>query len=163
MKTLKYFLIAALSLMTCTLFTSCKDDANDWDSVANGAPNRQWSPINISPAAGDTYIEFSNFSISGATGYVIEAAPADDITIAPTEASFEVAGTQRLNVGKVSSEDVVKMDGLTPETSYYLRIKAVSAGKLDSTWLIYKKDSSGTMTYGTQTKKAGEQADSGDE
>lgn len=162
MKAIKYFLIAALSLMTCTMFTSCKDDANDWDSEGGGVPNRQWSPIGSAGSPGDTYVLLSKFNVAGATGYVIQLAPATDITVEPTEASFSTGVLER-TIGAISSEDEYRFDGLTPETSYYLRIKATCSGKLDSNWYYLRKVSNDVMTYGFTTKKSGEEADSGDE
>lgn len=156
MKTLKYFLIAALSLMTCTMFTSCKDDANDWDTENGGNPTRQWAITSFSASAGDTYINFSNISVAGATGYVIQLAVTDDNFTEPTEASF--ASPIEKTIGRLGTEDVYKFEGLTPETGYYIRIKAISTGKADSNWVILKKDSSGSMQYGVKTKKAGEDA-----
>ena len=161
MKTLKYFLIAALSLMTCSMFTSCKDDANDWDTENGGTPSRQWSPTSISASPADVYALLSKFNIAGATGYVIQVVPATDITVAPTEASFSTGVIER-TVGQIGSEDEYKFEGLTPETSYYLRVKAVSAGKQDSNWFNLQKVSNDVMTYGFTTKKSGEQPDSED-
>lgn len=158
MKTLKYFLIAALSMMTCTLMTSCKDDANDWDN--GGTPTRQWAPTGYSTSAGDTYIEFSQFTVAGATGYVIQVVETDDLTIEPTDETFAAAGVIEKTVGDINSEEVYTFEGLTPETSYNIRLKAVSTGKTDSYWVIVKKNSNGTMMYGATTKKAGESADS---
>ncbi len=164
MKTVKYFLIAALSVMTCSLTTSCKDDANDWDSEYGSAPNRQWAPASIgTTAAGDTYINFSGFTVSGATGYVIQVVAVDDITTEPTEATF--ASAIEKTVGKIGSEDVYKFEGLTSETCYNIRIKAVCTGKLDSNWLLIKKysDTENAWQYGVKTKAAGEEEDSDDE
>jgi hypothetical protein len=162
MKTIKYFLLLALSLITCTVLTSCKDDANDWDNETGGVANRQWSPIGSSGSPGDTYVILSNFSVAGATGYVIQLAPTDDITIEPTDASFSTGVLER-TIGAISSEAEYQFDGLTPETSYYLRIKATCAGKIDSNWYYLRKVSNDVMTYGFKTKKSGEEADSDEE
>lgn len=159
MKTFKYFLIAALSVMTCTLLSSCKDDANDWDENTGGAPNRQWTPSSFTAVAGDTYINFNNFTISGATGYVIQVVAVDDLTTEPTDATW--ANAKEKTVGKIGSEDIFKFDGLTPQTCYNLRLKAVSAGKMDSNWLILKKwsDTDNAWQYGVKTKAEGENAE----
>lgn len=162
MKTLKYLLIAA---MTCTMFTSCKDDANDWSENGNSpsVPSiRQWAPTGSAGSPGDTYVILSKFSITGATGYVIQIAPADDITVEPNDASFST-GVLEKTIGKIGSEEEYKFEGLTPETYYYLRIKAVCTGKQDSKWYYLRKVSNDVLTYGFKTKAAGEEADSNDE
>ena len=147
MKTIKSFIIVALAVLTCGAFTSCKDDANDWEVQTEGL--RQWSPTNLTATAGDTYITLGKFYITGATGYVAQIASDENFT--QDVISYDIPA--------ITSEGTYDITGLTPETTYYLRIKAVSTGKDDSTWLVYTHVSDDVQQNYVTTKKAGESAD----
>lgn len=156
MKTIQYFLILALSVLTCTLFTGCKDNANDWGTDTSGNLNRQWAPTGCNVTPADTYILFKNFNVAGATGYVFQLVPTDDIYTPATEETFATENVLEFVTGTVAAEEEFKCEGLTAETDYYVRYKAQCTGKLDSYWRYWKSISNEMLKYGVTTKKAGE-------
>lgn len=146
MKRIKYFLLVVMTVLAGGMFTACTDDANDW---SDGTP-RQWSPIQVTVSAGDTYAVLSKFYAAGATGYVVQVATDENFT----------ENMMEFSIPKVTSEETYEIAGLTPSTEYYLRIKAVGDGKEDSRWLVYSKYSN-TDGYrrSFNTKSSGESAD----
>lgn len=144
MKTIKSFIIVALALLTCSTITSCKDDANDWTVQTEGL--RAWTPTKITLLTADTYASISEFTTPGSTGYEVQLASNEDFT----------ENVLIYDVPAIKSEEVFDLTGLTPETVYYMRIKAKCVGKEDSHWAVYSHTSDGVVQHYFTTKKAGE-------
>lgn len=144
MKSIKSILIIALSLLTCSTFTSCKDDANDWVVQTEGL--RAWTPTKVTLTVGDTYAIISEFTTPGSTGYVLQLASNGSFT----------EDVKEYNIPAISSSEEYTITGLTPETVYYMRIKAVCVGKGDSHWYVYSHTSNDEVQHYFTTKKAGE-------
>lgn len=146
MKTIKSFIIVAMAVLTCAAFSSCKDDENDWTVQTEGL--RAWTPTKLSLTVGDTYATISEFNTPGSTGYVLQLASDP----AFTENVIEY------NIPAMTSSSEYTITGLTPETVYFMRIKAVCEGKEDSHWAVYSHTSDGVVQNYFTTKKAGESA-----
>lgn len=151
MKTIKSFIIVALAVLTCGAFTACKDDANDWVVQTEGL--RAWTPTKVTLTIGDTYAIISEFTTPGSTGYVVQLASNSTFTENVLEYSIPA----------ITSAEEYTISGLTPETVYYMRIKAVCEGKEDSHWARYSHTSGDEVQYYFTTKKAGEDAGSNDD
>lgn len=109
--------LGALALTSCT-------DANDWG--VDSAFDRLFGPnqdnIAVKPEATTAQVTFTG--ISNAASYIIEIS--NDSLFAKDVKTFGQDGSIK------TSPTVI--DGLISDTTYFLRMKAVSAGKPESSW-----------------------------
>ena len=143
MKTLKY-LFGTVSVMMLGMFaaTSCTD-ANDWD--VDSSHERLFAPTgSISVESFDTYANISFKKTPGAAYYQVElntdTLSDDNMEVSPTS----IVETFYTNEGSVGR--------LYGETSYYLRVRAISDTKPESKW-VYYRTGSGKGTFKTKAEQ----------
>ena len=138
MKNTKSMFIAALAVVAGAI-TSCTDKMDNWD--ADPSFDRLFSvqSLDVTPAATSATVEYkangaSNFQIQYSTSEIT-----DDMD-ANAEGTTTVESTS-----KTSTE----ITDLISETDYYLRIRAIAAGKTPSKW-VYYTTSSGNKYFTTK-------------
>lgn len=138
MKNTKSMFIAALAVVAGAI-TSCTDKMDNWD--ADPSFDRLFSvqSLDVTPAATSATVEYkangaSNFQIQYSTSEIT-----DDMD-ANAEGTTTVESTS-----KTSTE----ITDLISETDYYLRIRAIAAGKTPSKW-VYYTNSSGNKYFTTK-------------
>lgn len=143
MKTLKY-LFGTVSVMMLGMFaaTSCTD-ANDWD--VDSSHERLFAPTgSISVESFDTYANISFKKTPGAAYYQVElntdTLSDDNPEVSPTS----IVETFYTNEGSIGR--------LYGETSYYLRVRAISDTKPESRW-VYYRTGSGKGTFKTKAEQ----------
>lgn len=143
MKTLKY-LFGTVSVMMLGMFaaTSCTD-ANDWD--VDSSHERLFAPTgSISVESFDTYANISFKKTPGAAYYQVElntdTLSDDNMEVSPTS----IVETFYTNEGSIGR--------LYGETSYYLRVRAISDTKPESRW-VYYRTGSGKGTFKTKAEQ----------
>ncbi len=130
MRNFKYITgTGVLMFMSAFSFVSCTD-GNDWD--VDGSYNRVFSvqedKISVSEEA--TTAEISWNTVKGAECYIIE------ISKDSLYNDVEMGGANAVVYGqdKTITESPYVVAGLSADTKYFLRIKAVAEGKQDSRW-----------------------------
>ena len=122
--------------------TSCTD-ANDWD--VDSSHERLFAPTgSISVESFDTYANISFKKTPGAAYYQVElntdTLSDDNMEVSPTS----IVETFYTNEGSVGR--------LYGETSYYLRVRAISDTKPESKW-VYYRTGSGKGTFKTKAEQ----------
>lgn len=133
MKTLKNLYGIIIASAVCLLGVSCADE-NDWD--VDSTYNRLFSISSdkLDVSTGDTWAEVTFTGISGSEYYIIEVSTDslyDDIPLGGTEGSIVYGEDGSIT----SSPDTLQ--GLQGDTSYFLRIKALSSTVAESNWTYY--------------------------
>ena len=130
MKMFKYIIgSGAFMLLTSIIGTACTD-GNDWD--VDSAHDRLFSVLEdkISVSEDATTAEVSWNTVKGAEYYVIE------ISKDSLYNDIEMGGANAIIYGE--DKTIIKspyiISGLTADTKYFLRIKALADGKQDSQW-----------------------------
>ena len=139
MKKLNYIAAGAILAMVSLASVSCID-GNDWD--ADSSYSRLFSigedDISVSSTATTATVTFS--TVSGAEYYIIELSESeltDDMSMG--------TGTLYGSDKSITSSPYVISD-LTPDTEYYLRMKAMSSTTTESLWTYYNDESFTTKT-----------------
>jgi hypothetical protein len=143
MKTLKY-LFGTVSVMMLGMFaaTSCTD-ANDWD--VDSSHERLFAPTgSISVESFDTYANISFKKVPGAKAYLVELCTDTLSDDNPEVSDNSIVEIFESNVGVVNN--------LFGETSYYLRVRAISDTKPESKW-VYYRTGSGKGTFKTKAEQ----------
>ena len=122
--------------------TSCTD-ANDWD--VDSSHERLFAPTgSISVESFDTYANISFKKTPGAAYYQVElntdTLSDDNMEVSPTS----IVETFYTNEGSIGR--------LYGETSYYLRVRAISDTKPESRW-VYYRTGSGKGTFKTKAEQ----------
>ena len=122
--------------------TSCTD-ANDWD--VDSSHERLFAPTgSINVESFDTYANISFKKTPGAAYYQVElntdTLSDDNMEVSPTS----IVETFYTNEGSVGR--------LYGETSYYLRVRAISDTKPESRW-VYYRTGSGKGTFKTKAEQ----------
>lgn len=130
MKMFKYIIgSGAFMLLTSIIGTACTD-GNDWD--VDSAHDRLFSVLEdkISVTEDATTAEVSWNTVKGAEYYIIE------ISKDSLYNDIEMGGANAIIYGE--DKTIIKspyiISGLTADTKYFLRIKALAEGKKDSQW-----------------------------
>lgn len=130
MKDLKYFAIAGSFVSMLALGVTSCTDANDWDvdSSYDRVFSVQQDKISVSEEA--TSAEVSWTKVKGAENYIIELSTDslyDEIEIGQN-------GAMVFGLEELITESPYVVNGLVPDTKYFLRIKAAAESKNDSKW-----------------------------
>ena len=139
MKKLNYIAAAALLGLVAMTNFSCID-GNDWDT--DSSYSRLFSigedDISVSSTATTATVTFS--TVSGAEYYIIEISESE-LTDDMSMGTGTVYGSDQ----SITSSPYV-ISGLTPDTEYYLRMKAMSSTTTESLWTYYNDESFTTKT-----------------
>ena len=139
MKKLNYIVGAALLGLAAIINFSCID-GNDWDT--DSSYSRLFSigedDISVSSTATTATVTFS--TVSGAEYYIIEISESE-LTDDMSMGTGTVYGSDQ----SITSSPYVISD-LTPDTEYYLRMKAMSTTTTESLWTYYNDESFTTKT-----------------
>ncbi len=140
MKTFKRIYCYTMALALSLFVVSCTDD-NDWST--DSSHDRLFSVANdaLDVTEGDTWAEVEFEGYRGTEYYIIEVSTdslTDEIGMGESEGSI-VFGEDR---SITTSPDTIR--GLTGETKYYLRIKAMSSQTAESNWVYFDNGDGGT-------------------
>lgn len=130
MKDLKYFAIAGSFMSTLAFGIISCTDANDWevDTSYDRVFSVQQDKISVSEEA--TSAEVSWTKVKGAQNYIIELST-DSLY---DEIEMGQNGAMVFGIEELITESPYVVNGLVPDTKYFLRIKAAAESKNDSRW-----------------------------
>lgn len=130
MKMFKYIIGSGAFMLLASIIGTACTDGNDWD--VDSAHDRLFSVLKdkISVSEDATTAEVSWNTVKGAEYYVIE------ISKDSLYNDIEMGGANAIIYGE--DKTIIKspyiISGLTADTKYFLRIKALADGKQDSQW-----------------------------
>ena len=141
MKKLNYIAAGAMLIMASFTVVSCTD-GNDWDTDSSYSRLFSVSEDDISVTSTATGATVKFTTISGAEYYIIEVST-NELTN-----DVEMGGSGSIVFGEDKSitSSPYTISGLTPDTEYYLRMKAMSSTTTESLWSYYGDESFTTKT-----------------
>lgn len=150
-KNIKSIILASLAIIAGAM-TSCTDKMDNWDT--DSAYDRLFSALSLSvtPASTSATVEYKGYN--GADKYQIQYSTSElDDDVEPY-----AEGTTMV---EVESKTKAELTGLSGETNYYLRMRAIAEGKTPSKWVYYTTSSGQKYftTKGEQIMNSVEDAD----
>ena len=140
MKTMNKILGMALLSLSLVPFASCTDD-NDWDVDSSHDRLFGVNREDLTLSEGDTWVEVSFTGMRGTEYYIIEVST-DSLTDEMGMGASPNSIVYGEDMSITASPDTIR--GLTGETKYYLRMKAMSSQTPESRWVYFDNGDGGT-------------------
>lgn len=140
MKTMNKILGMALLSLSLVPFASCTDD-NDWDVDSSHDRLFGVNREDLTLSEGDTWVEVSFTGMRGTEYYIIEVST-DSLTDEMGMGASPNSIVYGEDMSITASPDTIR--GLTGDTKYYLRMKAMSSQTKESRWVYFDNGDGGT-------------------